>query len=78
VPTTFSVTPSRPSTSEWRRAYPSIAELSASGTSNGETMSSASTCPSASRTGTRRVPVIGATKRSMKARALSTGIEFGS
>ena len=61
-----------------RIAQPSIAELRWEGTSTGERTSSASTRPSAVRTGTRNVPCTGARNWWMKARAFVTGIEFGS
>ena len=61
-----------------RMAQPSMAELRCEGTSTGEGTSSASTRPSESRIGTRRVPSMGFRNGWMKARAFATGIEFGS
>ena len=61
-----------------RIAQPSMAELRCDGTFTGETTSSASTRPSADRTGTRATPPIGSRNWWMKRRAFATGIEFGS
>jgi len=61
-----------------RIAQPSMAELRCAGTSTGETTSSASTRLSAARTGTRATVRTGSRNRWMKARAFSTGMEFGS
>ncbi len=77
-PISSSVVSASAARSSPRIAHPSIAELRWEGTSTGETTSSASTRPSALRMGTRSVVVSGSRKRWMKARAFSTGMEFGS
>ena len=76
-PTRFnSVSPSARRSAK-RTAQPSIAELSWPGTAIGETMSCASTRPSAARMCTRSVAVTGVRNWRISARARSTGIEFG-
>ncbi len=78
APISCSVTSAPGERSAPRIAQPSIAELRCAGTSTGESTSSASTRPSAERSGTRSTPATGSRNWWMKVRAFATGIEFGS
>ena len=78
VPTTFNDKGWPGTSCAPSNAKPSMAELSCGGTLMGETMSSASTRPSAPNNGTRSVCVTGSTKRSRNAFTASADNACGS